>query len=250
MIWQGQFDRLYVGGGWVAPDSTTYVPVISPTTEETLASVVSASRADVDAAVAAARTAFDDGPWPRLTLAERSQVLRRLRDLLDLEKDLIARLVTEEMGCPISTSRWMQAAGPRVMLDMFLEVAPTYPFEQVREAPTGTALVVREPLGVVAAVVPWNAPLLVAMLKLAPALLSGNTVVLKPAPETPVSAYLLAELADRAGLPAGVLNVVPADREVSEYLCLHPGVDKVSFTGSTAAGRRLGCDRCRRTRSQ
>lgn len=239
-MWQGQTDRLFVGGEWVRPDSQRTVDVISPATEEVIASVVSASRVDVDQAVSAARRAFAHGSWPRTPLQERMKVLARLRDLIHEEGEAIAQLVTEEMGCPISTSRWMQAAGPKVMLDMFLEVAPSYPFTEVRRAATGNGLVVREPLGVVAAVVPWNAPVLVAMLKLAPALLSGNTVVLKPAPETPVSAYYLAELMQKAGLPDGVLNVLPADRDVSEYLCTHPGVDKVSFTGSTAAGKRLG----------
>ncbi len=238
-MWQGQNDRLFIGGEWVRPDSTSVVDVVSPSTEEVVASVVTASRADVDRAVGAARHAFDHGPWPRASLQERMVVIGRLRDLIHEDRDAIATLITEEMGCPISTSHWMQAAGPTIMLDMFLEVAPTYPFEEVRRTATGNGLVVREPIGVTAAVVPWNAPILVAMLKLAPALLSGNTVVLKPAPETPVSAYYLAELVQRAGLPDGVLNVLPADRDVSEYLCTHRGVDKVSFTGSTAAGKRL-----------
>lgn len=240
MIWEGQSDRLFIGGEWVKPHSTTFCDLISPLTEEKLTSVISASKVDADAAVAAARDAFDNGPWPRMSLAERMVVMTRLRELMIEQKDLIANLVTEEMGCPISISQWMQAGGPITMLGMFLEVAPQYPFSQVRMTTTGNGLVLREPIGVVAAVVPWNGPLQVAMVKLAPALLAGNTVILKPAPETPVDAYLLAELAQKAGLPSGVLNVLPADREVSEYLCLHPDVDKVSFTGSSVAGQRLG----------
>ncbi|MBN3768117.1 aldehyde dehydrogenase [Burkholderia sp. Se-20378] len=240
MIWEGRNDRLYIGGEWVKPDSTHFVDLVSPLTEEKMASVISASKVDADAAVAAARHAFDHGPWPRLSLHQRMDVMARLRELLIEHESLIAHLVTEEMGCPISISRWMQAGGPVSMLGMFLEVAPHYPFSQVRLTATGNGLVLREPLGVVAAVVPWNAPLQIAVLKLAPALLAGNTVILKPAPETPLDAYLLAELAEKAGLPKGVLNVLPADREVSEYLCMHPEVDKVSFTGSSAAGQRLG----------
>ncbi len=240
MIWQGRTDRLFIGGEWVAPSSGTFVEVISPTTEEPVASVVSGDRADADRAVAAARMAFDHGPWPRMALAERIEVLARLRDLIAERQDLIAELVTTENGCPISTSQWMQAAGPRVLMDVFFELAPQYPFSDLRRTPLGNGLVLREPMGVVAAVVPWNAPLLLAILKMTPALLCGNTVILKPAPETPVNAYLLAELVQQAGLPPGTVNVLPADRETSEYLCLHPGVDKVSFTGSTAAGQHLG----------
>ncbi|MBT0778729.1 aldehyde dehydrogenase [Paracoccus sp. pheM1] len=240
MIWQGRTDRLFIGGEWVAPSSGTFVEVISPMTEEPVASVVSGDRADADRAVAAARMAFDHGPWPRMALAERIEVLARLRDLIAERQDLIAELVTTENGCPISTSQWMQAAGPRVLMDVFFDLAPQYPFSDLRRTPLGNGLVLREPMGVVAAVVPWNAPLLLAILKMTPALLCGNTVILKPAPETPVNAYLLAELVQQAGLPPGTVNVLPADRETSEYLCLHSGVDKVSFTGSTAAGQRLG----------
>jgi aldehyde dehydrogenase (NAD+) len=240
MIWEGRNDRLFVGGEWIKPESTHCFDLISPFTEEKMARVASASKVDADAAVAAARAAFDNGPWPRMSLAERMDVMTRLREQLIEHEGLIAQLITEEMGCPISISQWMQAKGPISMLGMFLEVAPDYPFSQVRLSPTGNGLVLREPIGVVAAVVPWNAPLQIAVMKLAPALLAGNTLILKPAPETPLDAYLLAELAQKAGLPKGVLNILPADREVSEYLCMHPEVDKVSFTGSSAAGQRLG----------
>lgn len=239
MVWDGPQDRIYVDGAWTKPQSSDSVDVISPSTEERIARVASGSKADIDTAVAAARRALEQGPWSRMPLAERMEMLRRLSGLLKDEQDKIARLVTDEMGCPITLSRSMQAAGPRVLLDSFLELAPDYPFQELRRSSTGNGLVIREPVGVVAAVIPWNAPMLIAMIKLAPALLAGNTVVLKPAPETPLDSYFLAELTQKAGLPAGVLNVVPADREVSEYLCLHPGVDKVSFTGSSAAGRRL-----------
>ena len=239
MVWDGPQDRIYVDGAWTKPQSSDSVDVISPSTEERIARVASGSKADIDTAVAAARRALEQGPWSRMPLAERMEMLRRLSGLLKDEQDKIARLVTDEMGCPITLSRSMQAAGPRVLLDSFLELAPDYPFQELRRSSTGNGLVIREPVGVVAAVIPWNAPMLIAMIKLAPALLAVNTVVLKPAPETPLDSYFLAELTQKAGLPAGVLNVVPADREVSEYLCLHPGVDKVSFTGSSAAGRRL-----------
>jgi acyl-CoA reductase-like NAD-dependent aldehyde dehydrogenase len=133
----------------------------------------------------------------------------------------------------------MQAGVARVILDNYLELVARYPFSSVRRASSGNALVTREPVGVVAAIVPWNVPQAVTMHKLAPALLAGCTVVLKPAPETPLDAYLLAEMLQAAGLPEGVVNVVPAEREVSEHLVTHAGVDKVAFTGSTDAGRRI-----------
>jgi acyl-CoA reductase-like NAD-dependent aldehyde dehydrogenase len=174
-----------------------------------------------------------------MSLADRIEVLQRLSVCLGENQALIASLITAEMGCPISLSTTMQAGLPRLQLDNFIEVARSYPFSEVRTSTNGNALVVREPVGVVAAIVPWNAPLLVTMIKLAPALLAGCTVVLKPAPESPLDAYLLAEMLQRAGLPDGVVNIVPADRDVSEYLVTHPGVDKVTFTGSTAAGRRI-----------
>ncbi|MGD1225733.1 aldehyde dehydrogenase [Streptomyces krungchingensis] len=239
MVWQGNYARFFIGGEWVEPRSTETIEVINPFTGKPIANVPAGSAEDMDRAVAAARQAFDQGEWSRTTLQERMRVLRRLSELMGERTDDIASLVTDEMGCPITLSRSMQAASPKVLLDSFLELAPQYPFTDVRQSATGRALVLREPVGVVAAVVPWNAPLLITMLKLAPALLSGCTMVLKPAPDTPLDAYLLGELLAEAGLPAGVVNIVPADREASEYLVTHPGVDKVTFTGSTAAGRRV-----------
>ncbi len=239
MTWQGEYSKLFIGGNWVAPLSGETIKVVSPFTEEVIAQVPSASRADMDAAVAAAREAFDRGPWPRASLAERMQVLRRLGVALGERQDLIATLISEEMGCPISLSRRIQAAGPKLAVEAFLDLAAQYPFNTVRVSNTGNALVIREPVGVVAAIVPWNVPLTISIMKLVPALLSGCTAVLKPAPETPLDAYLLAEILASAGLPEGVLNVIPAEREVSEHLVTHDGVDKVAFTGSTAAGRHI-----------
>lgn len=240
MVWQGRYDRLFIGGDWVAPQGAERITVTSPTTEEAIAEVPSASRADIDRAVAAARLAFDKGPWPRLALEERRAVLRRLSAIFTERADDIAALVTEEMGCPITLSKSMQSAGARLLIDAFVDMAPDYEWQTLRQSVTGNGLVLRQPIGVVAAIIPWNAPLLTAMIKLAPALLAGCAVILKPAPESPLSAWLLAEMLTQAGLPEGVVNIVPADREVSEYLALHPDVDKVTFTGSTAAGQHLG----------
>lgn len=239
MVWQGRLDRLLIGGKWVEPATEERTEVVSPASEEVIAAVPAASKADIDRAVAAARDAFEHGPWPRTTLDERIAVLKRLADALAANSDALASLITDEMGCPITQSRTIQVPTSRAILDTYLELAPSYPFRSVRRSATGTALVIREPVGIVAAVVPWNMPLTTTMQKLAPALLAGCTVVLKPAPETPLDAYFLGEMLLDAGLPAGVINIVPADREVSEYLVTHPGVDKVAFTGSTAAGRRI-----------
>ncbi|WP_439678409.1 aldehyde dehydrogenase [Embleya sp. MST-111070] len=243
MVWQGNYSKLYMGGQWVTPATDESIAVVSPFTEEVIAHVPAASRADVDRAVAMARDAFDNGPWPRMSLADRLSVLDCLSRELEARQEQMASLISAEMGCPISLSRTMQTAGGLLLLDSFIDLAPQYTWSTLRRSKTGNALVTREPVGVVAAVVPWNAPLLVTVLKLAPALLSGCTVILKPSPEAPLDAYLLADMVAETGLPAGVVGILPAYRDVSEYLVSHPGVDKVSFTGSTAAGRRIAA-RC------
>ncbi|WP_235747379.1 aldehyde dehydrogenase [Nocardia coffeae] len=236
-------DRLFVGGEWVESSGTDTIAVVSPVSEEKIATVPSGTVADVDRAVTAARQAFDHGRWPRTPVDKRVAVLERFRDLYEKNRDVIAELITEEMGCPIALSRTIQATTPRMILEAYLQVALEYPFDELRRGTAGDALVTHEPVGVVAAVIPWNVPQSVAMQKVVPALLAGCTLVLKPAPETPLDAYLMAELLQQAGVPDGVVNVVPADREASEYLVGHPGVDKVTFTGSTAAGRRIAA-RC------
>jgi acyl-CoA reductase-like NAD-dependent aldehyde dehydrogenase len=239
MITNENANRPFIGGDWVTPASDAEIAVVSPFTEEIVARVPAASREDMDAAVAAARHAFDHGPWPQTALAERAAVLRRLRDSLVDHRDEIAELLTEEMGCPITQSRTAQADVARVILESYLELVDQFPFSTLRPSSSGTALVMREPVGVVGAIVPWNVPQAITFHKLVPALLSGCTFVLKPASETPLDALLLADLLRNAGLPDGVLNVVPTDRHVSEHLVTHPGVDKIAFTGSTAAGRRI-----------
>jgi acyl-CoA reductase-like NAD-dependent aldehyde dehydrogenase len=239
-LWQGQYDRLYIGGNWVQPASDRKVNVVSPSTEEVVATVPEAVEADVDAAVEAARRAFDQGPWPRMTLEERLNVLRQVSAGLAAQVGDIAHLVTSEMGSPISLSTSYQATAPRLMLDSFIELAPGYSWNDVRRSATGNALVTREPVGVVAAIIPWNAPLLTSIIKVAPALIAGCTVILKPTPETSLDSFMLGDLFQKAGLPEGVLNIVPAQRGASEHLVRHSGVDKVSFTGSTGAGQRIG----------
>jgi len=232
-------EKLFIGGEWVAPASAATIDVISPHSEEVIARVAAAGEADIDRAVAAARAAFDDGPWPRLSAAERAAAMARLLAALQERSAEMATTITAEMGSPISFSNMGQVMAANMVLDYFIRLAREYPFEEVRDGMLGPALVRREPVGVVAAIVPWNVPQFTAMLKLGPALAAGATTVLKPAPETPLDAVLLADAIIAAGLPKGVVNIVPAGREVGEYLVRHPGVDKVSFTGSTAAGRRI-----------
>ena len=163
----------------------------------------------------------------------------RSRGILQGRYEEIARTISEEMGSPISFSVMGQVFAATMVLDYYTGLAREYAFEERRQGVLGPTLVRREPVGVVGAIVPWNVPLFVTMLKLAPALASGSAVVLKPAPETPLDAYLLAEAVQEAGLPAGVLNIVQAGREVGEHLVTHPDVDKISFTGSTVAGKKI-----------
>ncbi|MEV0593927.1 aldehyde dehydrogenase [Nonomuraea cavernae] len=234
-----QHDTLFIGGEWVAPAGTGTIDVISPQTEEVVGRVPDGTAEDMERAVAAAREAFDHGPWPRMTFAERATVIGRLAAIYEARQGEMAALITEEMGSPITFSNLAQAPQPLSMLQFYAEYGATFEQEEQRPGLFGPVTVRREPVGVVAAVVPWNVPQFVSMTKIAPALLAGCTIVLKPAPETPLDAYLLAEMVLEAGIPAGVLNIVPAGREAGEHLVSHAGVDKVAFTGSTAAGRRI-----------
>jgi betaine-aldehyde dehydrogenase len=233
------YDRLFIDGDWVKSTGSETIEVISPGTEEPIGTVPAATEADIDAAVAAARRAFDAGPWPRTSPAERADLLAGVSATIQARSEEIARTITEQNGSPISWSLMGQVFSATMVLDYYVGLAREIPFEEVRAGVMGPALVRREPVGVAGAIVPWNVPLFVAMLKLAPALVAGCTVVLKPAPETPLDANVLAEIFAEAGLPPGVVNVVPAGREVGEHLVTHPDVDKIGFTGSTAAGKRI-----------
>ncbi|MFC4533571.1 aldehyde dehydrogenase [Sphaerisporangium dianthi] len=235
-----QHDRLFIGGDWVAPSGTATIDVVSPHTEEVVGRVPDGAPADMDRAVAAARQAFDHGPWPRMSMAERAEVVGRLAELYAARQAELAEVITLEMGSPITFSQLGQAAPPLGMLQYYSELGKTFAVEEERPGMFGPMTVRREPVGVVAAVVPWNVPQFVTMTKLAPALIAGCTVVVKPAPETPLDSYLLAEMIKESGIPEGVVNIVAAGREAGEHLVSHPGVDKVAFTGSTAAGRRIG----------
>jgi aldehyde dehydrogenase (NAD+) len=233
-------DSFYIGGEWVAPASAQQIEVISPHTEEVIATVPDGTPADMDSAVAAARGAFDSSDWSSMPYPQRAEIVQRFSDLYAARLTDMSDVITAEMGSPASFSQLAQAPAPWMMLTTFLGIANAYPWEEERVGVLGSPVIVRsEPVGVVGAIVPWNVPQFVIMSKLAPALLTGCTMVIKPAPETPLDSYLLAELLDEAGVPAGVVNIVAGGREAGEYLVKHPGLDKVAFTGSTVAGRRI-----------
>jgi betaine-aldehyde dehydrogenase len=234
------YDRFFIGGEWTAPAGTGTLDVVSPATEEVVGRVPEATEADIDRAVKSARRAFDQGPWPRMSPAERAAVITSVSDAIKADMQGMAELISTEMGSPVTWGTMGQVLAPSMVFDYYAGLAQSYAFDEVRAGLMGAVLVSNEPVGVVAAVAPWNVPLFIAAAKLAPALVAGCTVVFKPAPETPLDALRLAELFEEAGLPKGVLSVVPAGREVGEHLVRHPKVDKVSFTGSTAAGKKIG----------
>ena len=233
-------EKLFIGGEWVDPAGSDVIEVISPHTEEVVGRVPEGTTADIDRAVQAARTAFDEGEWPRMSPEDRIAAVERFAELYAARMMDMAQVITTEMGSPISFSQLAQAPAPWMMLNTFIQVAKDLDWEEERTGMLGSPIVVRsEGVGVVGAIVPWNVPQFVTMSKLAPALLSGSTIVIKPSPETPLDAILMAELIQEAGIPKGVVSVIPAGREVGEHLVRHPGVDKIAFTGSTAAGRTI-----------
>jgi acyl-CoA reductase-like NAD-dependent aldehyde dehydrogenase len=232
-----EYSQLFIGGSYADPATDAKLEMISPVTEEVFGRTPEAAPADMDRAVAAARRAFDEGPWPRMEVAERVEVLRRLRNRYEARADELAGLISSETGSPYSWSVLGQVWAPIVIWDYFLGMAPEYPWEELRQGMLGPTVVRSEPVGVAAAIVAWNVPQFITVSKIAPALVAGCTVIVKPSPETALDSYLLADMAIEAGLPEGVLNIVPAGRENSAYLAAHPGLDKIGFTGSTAGGK-------------
>ena len=233
-------DRLFIDGQWSAPHSGATIDVISPHSQAVIGSVSFAGLQDVDLAVRAARTAFDDGPWPRMQPAERIAAITRLAEMYKTHRGEMAELISAEIGAPISFAKRAQVGIPLMMFSAFSDLAGRYEWQETRPGLYGNDIrILKQPVGVVAAVVPWNMPQFLTVCKVIPALLAGCCVVLKPAPESALDAQLLADLVQRADLPPGVFNVVPGDNVVGETLVKHQGVDKVSFTGSTAAGRQV-----------
>ncbi|MFF2111952.1 aldehyde dehydrogenase [Rhodococcus koreensis] len=234
------YDKLYIGGKWVAPATDQVLEVFSPATEERVGSCPVASPADIDDAVAVARRAFDEGPWPQTTPAERGEILATAAKLIEERGETLNALISSEMGQPPAMVGMMQQTPSLATLNFYAGLANEFEWEQTRTGVFGQTKVLREPVGVVAAVLAWNVPLFLAVNKLSPALLAGCTVLLKPAPESPLSTHVLAEIFAEAGVPEGVISVLPGGAETGEYLVSHPGIDKITFTGSSPVGRKIG----------
>jgi aldehyde dehydrogenase (NAD+) len=232
------YDKLFIGGRWVAPSSSATIEVRSPHDQSLVGRAPDVVKADVDQAVAAARKAFDEGPWPRLSPEERQAKIARFNELYAARALELAELMTAENGLPISFTGWF-VPSHTAMTAEFLREAKTFQWEEQLPpnlAGTGKTLVVREPVGVVAALVPWNAPHLSGLAKIVPALLAGCTIVCKWAPETALDAFVLAEIVAAADLPPGVFSIFASGKDMSEYLVAHPSIDKIAFTGSPQVG--------------
>ncbi|MGD6979066.1 MULTISPECIES: aldehyde dehydrogenase [Citricoccus] len=232
------YDKLFIGGRWVQPSSDATIEVVSPITGEVIATVPDAQAADMDVAVAAARKAFDEGPWPRMSPAERAEILARVGAEVKKRVEAMSNAFTAEIGAPAGSSEAFHGNAVKVWDDV-VSLHRRFAFEEERSWEGGSGRIIREPVGVVATILPWNGPVATASLKFGPALAAGCTVVVKPAPEGPVSMMMLAEAIEAAGLPEGVVSLLPAGREVGEHLVRHQGVDMITFTGSTAAGRKI-----------
>ncbi|HEX9175552.1 MAG TPA: aldehyde dehydrogenase [Mycobacterium sp.] len=238
--YKAEWDKLFIGGEWTEPSTDKVIEVRSPATGEYVGKVPMAAAADVDAAVAAARVAFDSGPWPSTPPAERAAVIQAAVKLLEDRKDYFTYLLTCETGQPQTIIEMMHWTGSLGALSFFAGAADAIKWTETRNGAYGQSIVSREPIGVVGAVIAWNVPLFLAVNKLGPALLAGCTIVLKPAAETPLSANALAEVFAEAGLPDGVLSVVPGDIETGQALTANPDLDMLTFTGSSAVGKEVG----------
>jgi aldehyde dehydrogenase (NAD+) len=232
------YDELFIGGRWQAPSTARRLSVISPHTENPIGETPEASPEDVDKAVTAARKAFDHGPWPRLSPSERMEKIEKLAAVYTGHTDEMADLITAEMGAPRRFSRG-GTLGAASMMHLTMATAREYPWVERRQGLFGEVHVRRAPVGVVGAIVPWNVPQFLIMPKLIPALIAGCTVVVKPAPETPLDAMWLAEMLEEIDLPEGVVSIITGGRETGESLVRHPGVDKIAFTGSSATGKHI-----------
>ncbi|MGC0367443.1 aldehyde dehydrogenase (NAD+) [Rhodococcus sp. 27YEA15] len=237
-------DKFYIGGHWVRPASDGHIDVIDPSTELVAYTTPAAGPADVEHAVATARTAFDDGPWPTMEPIERAGYLRAIAAALRRRTDDFAMLWSRETGAVYSEAVAALATPPQIY-EFYADLAESFEFvehfpDEEEDGIRLQRMLVREPVGVVAAILPWNGTTPMIAMKAAPALLAGCTVVVKCSPEAPGAGQIMAEIAEEVGLPPGVWNAITADRAESEMLVRDHRIDKVTFTGSTAAGRRIG----------
>lgn len=236
-----EHNAFFIGGDWVSPASPKRFTLIDPTTEDAIGSVPEGVEADIDRAVAAARRAFDTPGWSDIAPAARAAAMLRFADAIEKRSAALTQIVTRQNGMPLTLSQAFEGGFAVGLLRYYADLAASLAQEDVRPSQSGKETRVRRnPIGVVAAIVPWNYPVVLAMSKIAPALAAGCTLVVKPSPNTVLDSYILAEAAVEAGLPPGVINWVAADRAAGAHLVAHPGVDKVSFTGSTASGRTIG----------
>ena len=231
--------QLLINNEWVPSSSGRTMDVINPATEDVIGTVASADSSDVDRAVRAARAAFE-GPWGQMSARERGRLVSRLADRLMEKADEVARLETLHNGKPINESRHIEIPAAAECLEYYAGWADKVMGETIPVKGNYLTYTLREPLGVVAAIVPWNFPLLLAAWKVAPALACGNTVILKPASQTPLTALALGEIAVEVGLPPGVLNVITGPgSSVGQAIVEHPGIDKIAFTGDTSTGKAI-----------
>jgi aldehyde dehydrogenase (NAD+) len=235
-----EWDKLFIGGKWVEPSTSEVIEVHSPATGELVGKVPAAAPGDVDAACAAARKAFDEGPWPTMSPQERAAVLGAAVKLMEERADELKFLLGAETGQPAMIVDMMQYGAAMAAFQYFAGASDKFTWQDIRDGIYGQTLVLREPIGVVGAITAWNVPFFLAANKLGPALLAGCTVVLKPAAETPLSVFAMAEMFAEAGLPEGVLSVVPGGPDTGRALTANPAIDKYTFTGSSAVGKEIG----------
>jgi acyl-CoA reductase-like NAD-dependent aldehyde dehydrogenase len=240
--------RFYIDGEWIASHSSAQYALISPSTEEPFMTVPLADKVDVQRAISAARQAFDNGPWPKMSGPERGVYLKRLTEEVRKRLPLLAQLWTDQVGAPITFAQGLIPAGIS-RFEFFSSLVDTFEFEDSRPTKRGHARVRREPVGVTALIAPWNATFPIVSHKIAAALAAGCTVVVKSPPESPLDALIIAECAAAADIPPGVLNVITAGRDEGAQLVQSPEIDKISFTGSVATGQwiaRAAADRMAR----
>ena len=233
-------DRLFIGGEWVLPADRGALEIVSPDTEQVIAYCAAAGSRDMDAAVEAARRASDFGPWPATPPAERAAKVKQLAERLSARIPELAACGTAQVGILARIAPAMVYGG---LLPLEWNAAWSAEFKWVERRstldPSQSGYVVQEPVGVVACIAPWNAPVVTMTQKIAPALVAGCTIIMKPSPETPLEAYIIAEEAEAVGFPPGVINLVPSHRDAADHLISNPGLDKISFTGSSAVGKRI-----------
>jgi aldehyde dehydrogenase (NAD+) len=236
---KSEWDQLFIGGKWVSPSTPEVIEVHSPATGALVGKVPRAAEADVNAACAAARKAFDEGPWPHMSPDERAAVLGAAVKLMEARADELKFLLAAETGQPPTIVDMLQYGAAMSCFNYYVGAADKFTWQDIRDGVYGQTLVLKEPIGVVGAVTAWNVPFFLAANKLGPALLAGCTVVLKPAAETPLSVFAMAETFAEAGLPEGVLSIVPGGAATGRALTANPELDKFTFTGSSAIGKEV-----------